>query len=109
MADEMNQFRTQEIITLSDLFLILSVTIVLLIVTFVILKRIKPSILRQLDKKNLSNIEIIERRQIPYLGQVSIVLINKEQFVVVQTKTGVAMSPLKNAEYEPTIAPENMS
>jgi hypothetical protein len=94
----MSQFRSEELISLTDLFFILTATAILLTIVYVLLKKIKPGVLQQLDKKFSHKIELIEKRYIPHLGQVFIISVESEQFVVVQAKTGVTLAPLKKPE-----------
>jgi flagellar biogenesis protein FliO len=91
----MSGFRSEELISLTDLFFILAIAATLLSVVYVLLRKMRPGVLRQLDKQFSQKIELIEKRHIPYLGQVFIISVCKEQFVVVQAKTGVTIAPLQ--------------
>lgn len=106
----MSEFRSEEIISLTDLFGILAVTAILLLITYLLLKKIRPGILRRIDKHMPhQKIELIEKRHIPYLGQVFIISVNNEQFVVVQAKAGISIVPLQKSATADTEQPDTKS
>ena len=92
----MNTFRKGDLISLSDQFFILLTTIILLVAVYFILKKLQPYILRNMIPRANQRIKLIESQSLPRLGQVFILAIDQKEFLVVQNKTGISVSPLEN-------------
>ena len=92
----MNKFRTEELVSVSDVFFVLITTAIILFLVYLFLLKIRPNISRYSKSKPENEIELIETRSFPSLGSVSVIAIHNERFVVVQTKNGVTTTPLQS-------------
>lgn len=92
----MSKFRTEELISISDVVLVLVTTAIILLLVYLFLLKIRPSISRHSKSKPENGIELLEIRSFPSLGSVAIIAIHDERFVVVQTKNGVTTTPLQS-------------
>ena len=91
----MNEFKKTDLLSYSDQIMILIVTLMLLACTYVLLKRFRPFILRNMQSNSKQRIKVIESRQLSKIGHASILQVGEQEFLFVRTRTGVCLSPLE--------------
>jgi len=102
----MSGFRDQEVISYADFAFILLMTAMLLAAAYFLLKKLQPSLLEKYKKKSVGNIELVAHRDISVLGEVFVISVEHEQFLVIKTKAGVSTTPLSGAKKIDTGLPE---
>lgn len=97
----MDNFRQNELISLGDIGIAIGLASILLLLTFILLKRLKPEILNQFSKiTQLKSIQLIERTHISKLGDVYLLSVKNENFVVVKSGQSISICRMNNNQNE---------
>lgn len=91
----MNEFKKVDLVSYSDQIIILVMTFILLAGTYVLLKKFRPFILRNLKSNTSQRIKVIESRYLSKVGHASILQVGEQEFLLVHTRAGVCLSPLE--------------
>lgn len=91
----MTEFRGADLISIHDFIYILILTVMLLAVVYLVLKKLRPFLLANANRKALRRIEVRDSHNIPGLGKVAIVSVDQENFLIVQASTGVGIAAMR--------------
>ena len=94
----MNEFKKSDLFSLSDQIIILVVATALLTISYFVLKKLKPFILRSVQPNACRRINVIESRYVAKIGYVSIMRVDHQEFLIVTTRSTACLSPLKKAD-----------